>query len=84
MIVRLIFEKEQPIFRTGFRFHGDFNRARIDFIRFIHFGEFALAAEALHGDRRHIHERHGPRRVFSVQNFARFLVIRKGIGNRCG
>ena len=82
VIVRLIFEKEQPIFDARFRFHLDFDRARIDFVRFIHFGELAFAAKRFHGHRRHVHQRHGPRRARAVNVGTRLPVIRKRAGNR--
>ena len=80
--MRLIFEKEQPIFDARFRFHLDFDRARIDFVRFIHFGELAFAAKRFHGHRRHVHQRHGPRRARAVNVGTRLPVIRKRAGNR--
>ena len=58
MVVRLIFEHEEPLLILAVYVHRNADAARIDLLGFIEVLQFALRAQRFHSDDGNVHERH--------------------------
>ena len=63
VVVRFIFEQEQPRLRAGIRLHGDFYGAGVHFLRLVEPGKPPLGFEHLRRERGDVHEIDGLRPV---------------------
>ena len=59
VVVRLVFEHEQPRFLAARYVHVDLDGAGVDFLAFVQIGKLSLRLERLGADGGHVHEVHG-------------------------
>ena len=76
MVVRFIFEQQQPRFRDAVDVHVDLDRTGVDFFRFVQFVELTGLFQRAHRDGRDIHQAD---RLGSGERFARGKIAVVGV-----